>query len=367
VLIIACPCALGLATPMSVMVGLGRGATAGVLIKDASALERLAQVDTLVLDKTGTLTLGRPTLVKIITENGIHSLTEGDLPAAANTALQLAASLEQGSEHPLAVAVLTAAKRHLLTPTPVEQFQAHPGSGVSGRVADRELRLGNATFVGGLAPEWEQRTAQIASGQTVVWLSENGRRLAAFVLADPLKPDAAQTLATLRAAGLQIVMLTGDSPATAQAIAAQLQITDYQAQLLPQGKIDHIHQLQTAGRVVAMAGDGVNDAPALAAADVGIAMGTGADVALESAAVTLVKGDLAGIVRAVKLSRATVRNIRQNLAAAFLYNALAVPLAAGVLYPFNGPLLSPMLASAAMSLSSVSVISNALRLRRAAL
>jgi Cu+-exporting ATPase len=357
VLIIACPCALGLATPMSIMVGTGRGAAAGVLVKDAEALEALEKIDTLVLDKTGTLTEGKPRVSRVVVRRG----SEDDL-------LGLVAGLERGSEHPLAGAIVAAAEAKKLALAAAVGFRSIPGKGVTGSVGDRAIVLGNkAMFVelgiddDGLDAEAE---ALRGEGASVVLIAVDGKAAGLVAVTDPIKAGAAEALATLREEGLTIVMLSGDSRATAEAVAKQLGITRVFAGVLPEGKSDVIAQLEKEGRVVAMAGDGVNDAPALARARVGIAMGTGADVALESAGVTLVKGDLQGLVRARRLSRATMRNIRQNLFFAFVYNGVGVPLAAGALYPFFGLLLSPMIASAAMSLSSVSVIGNALRLRR---
>ncbi len=357
VLIIACPCALGLATPMSIMVGTGRGAMAGVLIKDAEALEALEKVDTLVLDKTGTLTEGKPRVGVVLALRG----SEDDL-------LRLAATLERGSEHPLAGAIVAAAAAKQIALGEAVDFRSIPGKGVIGVVGESVVALGNAALFAelGIDPEGLVSRAESlrASGASVVLIAEGGKAAGLLAVTDPIKATAAEALATLRAEGLEIVMLSGDARATAEAVANPLGITRVFAEVLPEGKSDVIAKLEKEGRVVAMAGDGVNDAPALARARVGIAMGTGADVALESAGVTLVKGDLHGIVRARRLSRATMRNIRQNLFFAFVYNGASVPLAAGLLYPFFGLLLSPMIASAAMSLSSVSVIANALRLRR---
>ncbi len=356
VLIIACPCALGLATPMAVMVGTGRGAQAGVLFRNASALERLAEVDTLVVDKTGTLTEGRPVLAEV-----------RSVPGTGDTELlELAASVEAGSEHPLAGAIVAGARARGLTPTPVSEFRADPGTGVSGRVGahgvavgrEIDLRLPGAGELLQVALAWRER------GRTVAFVIVDARAAGALGIEDPIKESARGALADLAREGMRVVIATGDHAATAQSVAGSLSISEVHAGVLPAGKAALVAELQKAGRVVAMAGDGVNDAPALARADVGIAMGTGTDVAMQSAGVTLVSGDLRGVVRARRLSRATVRNIRQNLAFAFGYNLLGVPVAAGVLYPFLGWLLSPMLASAAMSLSSVSVIGNALRLRK---
>ncbi len=358
VLIIACPCALGLATPMSIMVGSGRGAQAGVLIKDAEALERLERVDTLVVDKTGTLTEGRPVVAAI--EPG-ENFDEGEL-------LRLGASLERGSEHPLARAILEAAEDRGLVLNRAEDFSSETGKGVRGRIAGREVALGNAQLLADLglghAGDGGRAEALRAQGQTVVYLAVDGRLAGLIGVADPIKATTPAALEGLRREGLRIVMLTGDNRTTAEAVAERLGIAEFEAEVLPGDKAAAVARLQAEGAVVAMAGDGVNDAPALAAADVGIAMGSGTDIAIESASVTLVRGDLAGILRARRLSRATLRNIRQNLFFAFVYNALGVPLAAGALYPVFGLLLSPMIAAAAMSLSSVSVIGNALRLRR---
>lgn len=358
VLIIACPCALGLATPMSIMVGTGRGAAAGVLIKNAEALEALERVDTLVVDKTGTLTEGKPRLVSIEATPGQD---ESEL-------LWLAASLERGSEHPLAAAIVAAAHEKGLKLAHVEEFRSLTGRGVKGKVEGRAVAVGNRT----LAAESDTHAGDLSGraealrrdGQTVVFVVIEGRPAGMLGVADPIKGSAAEAVKLLQAEGLRIVMLTGDSRTTAEAVARKLGIDDVRAEVLPDQKGEEVKRLQAEGRVVAMAGDGVNDAPALALAQVGIAMGTGADVAMESAGVTLIGGDLHGIGRARKLSRATMGNIRQNLAFAFLYNVLGVPIAAGVLYPFFGLLLSPMLASAAMTFSSVSVILNALRLRK---
>jgi Cu+-exporting ATPase len=344
VLIIACPCALGLATPMSIMVGTGRAATAGVLIRDAEALEALEKVDTLVVDKTGTLTEGKPKLVTF------------DDPEA----LRLAASVERMSEHPLAAAIVAGALERGLTLSRVEDFQATPGRGVTGLVDGRRVSVGNAMP----AELSESAKPLLQDGQTVVYVSIDGQPGGRLGLADPIKASAAEAIDTLHRDGIRIVMLTGDNRATAQIVASKLVIDEVLAEVRPDEKADVVAKLQAQGRVVAMAGDGINDAPALARAHVGIAMGTGTDIAMESAPITLVKGDLRGIIRARSLSRATMRNIRQNLFFAFVYNTVGVPVAAGVLYPFFGVLLSPMIASAAMTFSSVSVIANALRLRR---
>ncbi|MBM3619974.1 MAG: heavy metal translocating P-type ATPase [Alphaproteobacteria bacterium] len=358
VLIIACPCALGLATPMSIMVGIGRGASEGVLIRDAEALERLEKVDTLVIDKTGTLTEGRPTLLAVEPLDGVD---EAD-------ALRLAASLERGSEHPIATAIVAAARARKLTLADAQDFDSPIGKGVSGAVDGKKLVLGNAVFLkerGIDTARGETRADALrADGATVVMLAIDGRLAALIAVGDKVKATTPDALAALRAEGLRIVMLTGDVRRSAEAVAATLGIDAVEAEVLPQDKATIVQRLRAEGRVVAMAGDGVNDAPALAAADVGIAMGTGTEIAIESAGVTLVKGDLLGIARARTLSRATMRNIRQNLFFAFAYNAAGVPIAAGVLYPAFGLLLSPVIAAAAMSLSSVSVIANALRLRR---
>ncbi len=360
VLIIACPCALGLATPMSIMVGVGRGASAGVLIRDAEALEVLARVDTLVVDKTGTLTEGRPRL------ESVADVDEG----AGHEALRLAASLERGSEHPLAAAILGAAEEKGLALDAVKDFESRPGRGVTGRVGDHSLALGNPALLDELGIEpgrlEESAARERDEGRTVVFLAVDGRARALLAVSDPIKESTPEAIRDLRDEGLEIVLLTGDNRAAAEAVAHRLGITRVEADVLPDRKVEVVRQLQAGGRVVAMAGDGINDAPALAAASVGIAMGTGTDVAMRSAGVTLVKGDLRGIARARRLSRATVRNIRQNLFWAFFYNALGIPIAAGVLYPWLGWLLSPMVAAAAMSLSSVTVIGNALRLRNAA-
>jgi Cu+-exporting ATPase len=361
VLIIACPCALGLATPMSIMVAAGRGATAGVLFRNAEAIEVLRDVDTLVVDKTGTLTEGRP---KLVTVEPSAAHDEVDL-------LRLAASLEQGSEHPLAAAIVAGAKERGIALAGAEGFVSVTGKGVTGRVDGRAVALGNRALmddVGASVGENDARAEALrVEGQTVMFVAVDGVLAGLVGVADPVKDSAAEALRELRGEGLRVVMLTGDSRTTADAVARRLGIDEVVAEVLPEQKAETVKRLQSEGRRVAMAGDGINDAPALAQAHVGIAMGTGTDVAMESAGVTLVKGDLRGIVRARRLSRATMANIRQNLLFAFGYNALGVPVAAGVLYPFTGLLLSPMLAAAAMSLSSVSVIANALRLRSARL
>ena len=354
VLIIACPCALGLATPMSIMVATGRGASAGILIRRAEALELMEKVDTLVLDKTGTLTEGKPRLASVI---ALPPFTEADV-------LRFAASLERASEHPLANAIVEGARERGVSPVPVSAFQSLTGKGVTGTVERRVVSVGSAEFTGAAAEANRAETLR-AEGQTVVFVAVEGKVTGLLRVADPIKPSAPGALRALRAEGLRIVMLTGDSRTTAQAVARQLGIDELEAEVLPAQKAEVVKRLRAGGHKVAMAGDGINDAPALAAADVGIAMGTGTDVAMESADITLVKGDLRGILRARRLSRATLRNIRQNLFWAFAYNVLGVPIAAGVLYPPFRLLLSPMIASAAMSLSSVSVIANALRLRHA--
>jgi Cu+-exporting ATPase len=358
VLIIACPCALGLATPMSIMVGTGRGALAGVLIKNAEALEVLEKVDTLVVDKTGTLTEGKPRVVAV---KALPGTEESEL-------LRLAASLERASEHPLAAAVVASAQEKNLPLCDVQDFKSATGEGVLGTVDGRRVALGNAKLfarlgidLGSLVAQAEELSRQ---GRTVVFVAVEGGAAGLIAIADPIKASTAEAIRLLHRDGMRIVMLTGDNRVTAQAVASELGIDEIEAEVLPQQKGEVIKRLQAQGRVVAMAGDGINDAPALAQAQVGIAMGTGTDVAMESAGVTLVKGDLRGIARARRLSRATMRNIRQNLFFAFVYNSVGVPLAAGVLYPFVGLLLSPMIAAAAMTFSSVSVISNALRLRR---
>jgi Cu+-exporting ATPase len=360
VLIIACPCALGLATPMSIMVGTGRGATAGVLVKNAEALEVMEKVDTLVVDKTGTLTEGRPTLDAVVAPGGDE-----------NELLRLVASLEAGSEHPLAAALVAGAKARGLALAKVEEFRSVTGQGATGRVDDHTVAAGNlrlleglSTNVGALRGRAEEMRA---NGRTVVFAAVDGRVAGLLAVTDRIKESTPEAIRLLHEDGVRIVMLTGDGRTTAEAVARALGIDEVEAEVLPDAKSRAVERLQAEGRVVAMAGDGVNDAPALARADVGIAMGTGTDVAMESADVTLVKGDLRGIARARRLSRATMRNIRQNLAFAFVYNLLGVPIAAGVLYPAFGLLLSPMIASAAMTFSSVSVIANALRLRRAPL
>ena len=357
VLIIACPCALGLATPISIMVATGRGAQAGVLVRNAAALERLAAVNTLVVDKTGTLTEGKPALTGVEAAQGFN---EEDV-------LRLAAALEAGSEHPLAEAILRGAEAKGLKPEKTLSFEAVTGQGVKGRVGNREVLFGNARLMEAsnidVAPLAKAAETLRQGGETVMFLSADGKLAGIVAVADPIKESAADAIAKLHALELRIVMATGDNESTAKAVAAKLGIDEVHAGLRPEDKLALIEGLQKKGAVVAMAGDGINDAPALAKADVGIAMGTGADVAMESAGLTLLKGDLRGVVRGVKLARATMRNIKQNLFFAFFYNAIGVPIAAGALYPIAGILLSPIVAAAAMSLSSVSVVGNALRLR----
>jgi len=361
VLIIACPCALGLATPMSIMVAVGRGASVGVLVRNAEALETLAGVDTLVIDKTGTLTEGKPHLTSIRVVEGTK--------LAENALLSLAASVERASEHPLARAIVRAAEERKLPLAPVTEFQASPGGGVKGRVLGKQVLAGTARFLGqqGIVLDAGGDSDVPGSASTAINVAVDGRLLGVLSLSDEIKASTPEAIRALREQGLRVVMLTGDRREAAKNVAAQLRIEEFEAEVLPEQKTEVIEKLKAEGRIVAMAGDGINDAPALAAAHVGIAMGTGTDVAIESAGITLVKGDLRGIVRARLLSRATLRNIKQNLGFAFLYNALGIPIAAGVFYPVFGWLLSPMIASAAMSFSSVSVITNALRLRRAPL
>jgi Cu+-exporting ATPase len=359
VLIIACPCALGLATPMAIMVGTGRGATAGVLIKNAEALEILEKVDTLVVDKTGTLTEGKPQLVSIIP---LAELAETEL-------LRLAASLERGSEHPLAAAIVQGAQKKGLSLSKASQFESLTGQGVRGVVDGLKVSLGNRKLIepsrsGGVFDRLTEKAETLRKdGQTTMFLIVDGKVAGILGVADPIKSSTLEAIRLLHEENIRVVMLTGDSRSTAETVASKIGIDEIHAEILPQQKSEIVKQLQQQGHIVAMAGDGINDAPALAQANVGIAMGTGTDIAMESASVTLVKGDLRGIARARKLSRGTMRNIRQNLFFAFIYNALGVPLAAGVLYPVFGWLLSPMIASAAMTFSSVSVIANALRLR----
>ena len=358
VLIIACPCALGLATPMSIMVGIGRGATEGVLIKNAEALEILEKVDTLVVDKTGTLTEGKPRLSEVVIAAG----------ADRKEILRLAASLERGSEHPLAAAIVAEAQKEGLPLSPAEDFHSLTGRGVIGKVDGRSVALGNLTLLQELSidpgPLLARAEELRREGHTVMFVALDGRAAGLLTVSDPIKESTYEAIQILHREGIRIVMLTGDSRTTAEAVARRLGIDQVEAEVLPEQKVQLIKRLQSEGRIVAMAGDGVNDAPALAQAHVGIAMGTGTDVAIESAHITLVKGDLRGIAKARRLSRATMRNIRQNLFFAFVYNVMGVPIAAGVLYPFFGILLSPIIASAAMTFSSVSVIANALRLRR---
>ncbi len=363
VLIIACPCALGLATPMSIMVAVGRGATAGVLVRDAEALETLARVDTLVVDKTGTLTQGKPSVTRI------QLVERAGLPE--NAMLSLAASVERSSEHPLARAIVRAAEERKLPLAPVSEFDATPGGGVRGRVLSKLVMAGTARFLReqGIAVEMPGNAADSsdAVGLTAIYVAVDGRVAGILFLSDKMKASTPEAIRALKAEGLRVVMLTGDRREAAQRVASALGIDQVQSEVLPQEKGEVVKKLRSEGHIVAMAGDGINDAPALAAADVGIAMGTGTDVAIENAGITLVKGDLRGIVRARRLSHATVGNIKQNLAFAFVYNLLGIPIAAGIFYPVFGWLLSPMIASAAMSFSSVSVITNALRLRRARL
>jgi Cu+-exporting ATPase len=357
VLIIACPCALGLATPMSIMVGVGRGAQIGVLIKNAESLERMEKVDAIVVDKTGTLTEGKPKVIAVIAAEGRE----------ANEVLRVAASLEQLSEHPLAKAVVAEAAARGLKLTAASEFDAPAGKGVIGRVEDRQVTIGNVRFLEergisarALAAKAEELRRE---GATAFFVGIDGAPAGVIGIADPIKESTPEALRALKEASIEVIMLTGDNRVTAEAVARRLAISRVEAEVLPDQKSAVVAKLRAEGRVVAMAGDGVNDAPALAAADVGIAMGTGTDVAIESAGITLLRGDLTGIVRARRLSRATMNNIRQNLFFAFVYNAAGIPIAAGVLYPFFGLFLSPMIAAAAMALSSVSVIGNALRLR----
>jgi Cu+-exporting ATPase len=361
VLIIACPCALGLATPMAVMVGTGRGAHAGVLVRNAEALELMEKVDTLVLDKTGTLTEGKPRMTSIVATGGISGV---DL-------LLLVASVEKSSEHPVAAAIVQEAEQRRLKIPQAAKFQSFTGQGVAGEVLGRQIAVGTSDFLTARGidtlPISLQADTLSQQGQTVVLAAVDGKPSGLIAVADPIKPSAREAVAALKRSGLHLVMLTGDNLATAEAIAKELGITEFEAEVLPEQKLAIVKRLQAEGRIVAMAGDGVNDAPALAQANVGIAMGTGTDVAMESGDITLIKGDLNALMRARNLSRATMSNIRQNLFFAFIYNLLGVPIAAGVLYPFTGLLLQPVFAAAAMSFSSVSVIANALRLRRAKL
>lgn len=359
VLIIACPCALGLATPMSIMVGIGRGARDGVLIKNAETLERLERVDTVIIDKTGTLTEGKPVLTDVLPESGFES----------GECLSLAASLEQGSEHPLAAAIVEGARDRGVSIHPVEEFQSTTSSGIEGRVLNRRVVLGKPDFLRSRGVSDLERMEGLAGelqgdSKTTVYLGVDGKAAGVIAVSDPLKPLAAESVRALRDLGLALVMLTGDTRRTAEVVAKKLGIDAFEAEVDPAGKAGAVKKLREAGKTVVMAGDGINDAPALSAADVGIAMGTGTDVAMQSAGITLVKGDLRGIAMAVRLSRATMRNIRQNMFFAFVYNGIGVPVAAGILYPFFGVLLSPIIAGAAMSFSSVSVIANALRLTK---
>jgi Cu+-exporting ATPase len=358
VLIIACPCAVGLATPISMTVAMGEGARAGILFRNAEAIERMRQIDTLVVDKTGTLTLGRPALTELETDG-----------VAREEALLLLASAERPSEHPIGHAIVEKARTQNLTIPAASEFQALNGLGVDAVVNGRRVLVGSRVFLqqrGIATDKWHERADVLRSeAKTVVFLAVDGAAVAIAAIADPIKESTPEAIGALKAAGVRIVMLTGDSQRTADAVARQLGIDQAIGEVLPEDKAKHVKRLQSEGSKVAMAGDGINDAPALAQADVGIAMGTGTDVAMESAGITLVKGDLRGIARAMRLSRATMRNIRQNLAFAFGYNALGIPVAAGVLYPVFGILLSPVFAGAAMALSSVSVVTNALRLRKA--
>jgi len=358
VLIIACPCALGLATPMSIMVASGRGAATGVLFKNAEAIEVLRKIDTLIVDKTGTLTVGKPRVVNIFS---LNKLTE-------NRLLSLTAGLEKNSEHPLAAAIVKAADERGLKVVAANNFESITGKGVSGEVEGYEVALGNRTLMDHLNIEIENLVDQAEimrqDGQTAMFVVVDKKAAGLIGVADPIKDTTPEAIKALHNQGISIVMVTGDSRTTAQAVAAKLGIDNVVAEVLPNQKSEVVKKLQAEGRFVAMAGDGINDAPALAQAQVGIAMGTGTDVAMESAGITLVKGDLQGIVRARKLSQLTIKNIKQNLFLAFIYNSLGIPIAAGILYPFFGILLSPIIAAAAMSFSSVSVISNALRLRK---
>ncbi|MGL5017818.1 MAG: copper-translocating P-type ATPase, partial [Luteolibacter sp.] len=359
VLIIACPCALGLATPMSIMVGVGRGAQLGVLIKNAEALERLEKVDTLVVDKTGTLTEGKPKLIDVLPAEGFD----------AKEFLMLAASLEQGSEHPLAAAIVLGAKDQGIALEPVKDFRSVTAGGVVGTVGERVVMVGKPDFlrdekIADLEPLEASAVKLQEDGKTAMFVAIDGKAAGILAVADPIKSTTAEAIKDLHVLGLKLVMLTGDNRRTAAAVAKQLGLDSVEAEIEPAGKVAHVKKLRADGKHVAMAGDGINDAPALSEAEVGVAMGTGTDVAMQSAGITLVKGDLRGIAQAIRLSRATMSNIRQNLVFAFLYNALGIPIAAGMLYPFFGLLLSPIIAGAAMSLSSVSVIGNALRLRK---
>jgi Cu+-exporting ATPase len=359
VLIIACPCALGLATPMSIMVGVGRGAQEGVLVKNAEALERLEKVTTLVVDKTGTLTEGKPKLMDVLPSSGFD----------AKEFLRLAASLEQNSEHPLAAAIVRGAKEQGIVFEEVKDFRSVTAGGVVGNISGRAVMIGKPDFlrnekITGLEPIEASAVKLQEEGKTAMFVAIDGRLAGILAVADPIKSTTTEAIRDLHSLGLKLVMVTGDNRRTAAAVAKQLGLDGVEAEIEPAGKVAYIKKLRAEGKHVAMAGDGINDAPALSEAEVGIAMGTGTDVAMQSAGVTLVKGDLRGIAKAIRLSRATMRNIRENLFFAFLYNALGIPVAAGVLYPFFGLLLSPIIAGAAMSLSSVSVIGNALRLRK---
>jgi Cu+-exporting ATPase len=362
VLIIACPCALGLATPMSIMVGVGRAAQAGILVKNAQAIEVTEKVTNLVTDKTGTLTAGKP---EIVSQLAANTVSERDL-------LQIAASLESQSEHPLARAIVEGAKKEKVELRSVTDFHSTTGGGVSGNFDGKTILMGKEKFLADSNVSFPEELTKEARrlqerAQTTVWVAVNGEAVGVLGIADPIKPTTKEAVRDLHGMGLTIIMCTGDNQRTAESVARELGIDHYKAEVMPDEKIEIVRELKSKGAVVAMAGDGINDAPALAAADVGIAMGTGTDVAIESAGITLVKGDLTGIVKAIHVSRAVMRNIRQNLFFAFIYNAIGVPIAAGVLYPFFGLLLSPMIAGAAMSFSSVSVILNALRLRSAEL
>jgi Cu+-exporting ATPase len=362
VLIVACPCALGLATPMSIMVGVGRAAQAGILVKNAEAVEITEKVTHLITDKTGTLTAGKPEVASRVADNGT---SEHDL-------LQIAASVEAHSEHPLARAIVDAAEKDGIGSRKVTDFQSTTGGGVSAKLDDRQILLGKEKFLAelnvGISDELRKQAHRLQEkAQTTVWVAVDGHAIGVLGVADPIKPTTTEAIRELHHIGLKIIMCTGDNRRTAESVARELGIDEFRAEVMPDEKIEIVKRLKASGAIVAMAGDGINDAPALAAADVGIAMGTATDVAIESASITLVKGDLMGIVKAMRLSRAVMRNIRQNLFFAFIYNALGVPIAAGVLYPLFGILLSPMIAGAAMSFSSVSVIANALRLRRVTL
>jgi len=358
VLIIACPCALGLATPMSIMVGVGRAAQAGILVKNAQAIEVTEKVTHLVTDKTGTLTAGKP---EIVSQIGADNVSERDL-------LRIAASVESQSEHPLARAIVESAKKEKIELGNVTDFQSTTGGGVAGNLDGQTILIGKEKFLADSNVRFpEELTKEVhrlqERAETTVWVAANGKAVGVLEIADPIKPTSREAVRELHEMGLKIIMCTGDNRRTAESVARELGIDEFKAEVMPDEKIEIVRDLKSEGAIVAMAGDGINDAPALAAADVGIAMGTGTDVAIESAGITLVKGDLMGIVKAIHVSRAVMRNIRQNLFFAFIYNALGVPIAAGVLYPFFGLLLSPMIAGAAMSFSSVSVIANALRLR----